>query len=133
MSYDQKNDLKQVVALTTSTISSDTATNGAIIDTMGYKSVTIFLQAGVVTTGDITLTSITESNDSGMAGATTMASEQLIGLPADTKCDATGETSRIGCLPRKRYIRAVYTSANTASLVISSLAVLGRPEHAVVA
>ncbi len=98
-------------------ISTDTTTNGEIIDTAHYDGgimIAFIVYAYVV--GDYTIL-LEESDDSGMAGATAITDDQLIGteatMSAVTALGANGTT--IGFFSTKRYVRPSIVSLNTSS------------------
>jgi hypothetical protein len=118
-------------ALNPQTISSDTTTNGVIIDTLGYQSIEFILQSGVITTGVFTPV-IYESDDSGLSGATAMPTDYLLGtyaLATFTTASADDNACKqVGCLPKKRYVRlSIVTTGSTANGIIGAVAVKGSP------
>lgn len=128
MQRDIYNNTKAVLSLAPVSLSSDTATTGIIIDTQGYEAGKIVLQTGVVTAGDITITKIQESDDSGMSGATDIPSTQYEGA-IGTAVDATNTTVEVGFWRNKRYIQVTYTTANSANLLATSTAEFGVPDY----
>ena len=128
MQKDLYNNAKNVVALKLQTINSDTATVGEIIDTQGFESGMISSVSGVVTAGDIVITSISESDDSGMVGATVIPAERLLG--SATAIAVADTVDEIGFLAVKRYVQVTYTTANSANLTVGSVVALGNPNIA---
>jgi hypothetical protein len=146
--FDLHNYVKTYPALTIQTINSNTATNGAIIDTQYFESLELVILSGTITDGTY-VPSIYESDDSGMAGATAITSDFLIGTTnvveptpsygttvVDPIGDATftgaddNKTARIGVLNKKRYVRLTLTSTVvTTGGVLSAVAVLSHPHH----
>jgi hypothetical protein len=116
------------IALKLQTISSDTATNGEIIDSQGYESLKLITAVGTVSAGDVTVSAIKESDDSGMAGATDVPTARLIGTNATL--DTSDTLDEIGVVLHKQYVRATYTTANSANLVVGSIAELGHAQIA---
>jgi hypothetical protein len=112
------------------TISSDTTTNGIIIDTAGYESLEFVIQTATITLGTITPV-IQESDDSGLADPVTVtdASGFLLGTLADATFAATDDnkTKRIGYAGKKRYVRLSVVTASSANLVVGAVAILGAP------
>lgn len=125
MQRDLYNNAKNVIGLKTQVISADAANVGEIIDTQGFESALISLVTGVVTTGDIVITSIGESDDAGMSGETNIPAARLFGTA--TAITASDTVDEIGFVTTKRYVRVTYTSANTASLTCGSVVTLGAP------
>ena len=112
-------------------INTDTTTNSIIIDTQGYDSGKIILSSGVVTAGDIIISAINESADSGMSGATAIPTERLYGNTlAGTAIDASATVVKIGFVAHYRYMRFVITSANSANLLVNANVELGHAEQA---
>lgn len=112
------------------TINTDTVTAGAIIDTAGYESLEFIVQAGIVTTGDITA-SLQDGDDSGLSDVATVDSAFVLG--DFVTVDTTNQLTRIGVVSKKRYVRMNLTSANSANLLASAIAVLSNPGSAPVA
>ncbi len=119
----------QAIALTPATISSSTTTVGAIIDTKGYSSVTFYLFLGTKTDGTYTPT-LTEGDDSGLSGGTTVAAGSLIGSYAGATPTSTGQIVKLGyiCGPY-RYVRLSVVSATvtTGCTNVGAVVVLGTP------
>lgn len=134
MNKDLYNTTQASISLAPVSISSDTATNGLIIDTLdgsgvsgGFESIAFLTAVGVVTAGDVTI-SIFESDDSGMSGEVAVAAANLIGAYATLDTSAT--TNYVGAVITKRYVRAKYTTDNSANLLVQGTAVLGHPHRA---
>jgi len=145
--FDLHNETKDFVALNIGTISTNTDTDGAIIDTSGFEATKFIIHSGTITDG-VYVPSIYESDDSAMAGATVIAADFLIGttnvtgerpsyatIPVAPVTDATfslaadsNKVARIGCLNKKRYIRLRLTSTGTSSGgILSAVCELGYP------
>lgn len=112
---DIRSDLKQTLALN-AIISSDTTTQGAILDTANFELGLMFALALTVFSAGQADLLIQESDDSGMSGATTVSGDQLIGsLPSLTAVNANGsEYATVGVISNKRYIRASVVSTDSA-------------------
>jgi len=150
--FDLHNYVKSASALNIQTISTNTATNGNIIDTQGFESLEFIIFAGTITDGTY-VPSIYESDDSGMSGATAITSDFLIGTTnvveptpsygtpvVDPIADATftgaddNKVARIGALNKKRYVRLTLTSTSVSSGgTLSAIAVQSHPHHVVTA
>ncbi|WP_354670537.1 hypothetical protein, partial [Aquibium sp. ELW1220] len=108
---------------------------GAIIDRLGYDSLTYAIATGTLSDADATYTVLLEeSNDSGMSGATAVADADLIGTEAAagfTFAD-DGETRKLGYVGNARYTRLTITpaAANSGDSPIAAMAILGRPHSA---
>lgn len=128
--------IEQLNAFDIQTISSDTTTNGEIIDTQGYDSVTFLFQTGTVTDGDYTVL-IQEGDEDDLSDAAAVADADLtateasVSFTADTDDNAV---SKIGYLGNKRYVRFNVVSTNTSSgAVVGAQAILSHPANAPVA
>jgi len=145
--FDLHNETKDFVALNSTTIAANTDTDGTIVDTLGFEATKFIIHSGVITDG-VYVPSIYESDDSGMAGATVITSDFLIGTtnvtgdrpdyaatPVAPITDATfslaadsNKVARIGCLNKKRYVRLRLTSTGTTfGGVLSAICELGYP------
>jgi len=133
MQKDLHNNVDDRVALNIQAISTNTTTAGAIIDTAGYESIEFVVQSGTITDGTYTVL-LQEDTDSGLATATTVATDYTIGtLPAFVATD-DNVTKRIGCVPTKRYVRLSLVSTGvTTGGTLGAVAVLGHPLQAPVA
>ena len=128
---DQANSITPRPVLAPAVGTDDTALVGAIIDRLGYDSLTYLIQTGTLADAGATWTVLLEeSDDSGMSGANAVADIDLIGTEAlagfnqatDLKC------LKLGYVGNKRYTRLTITpSGNASAAPISSMALLGRP------
>jgi|VirMetMinimDraft_7_1064189.scaffolds.fasta_scaffold07310_5 hypothetical protein len=127
MERDLVNNTTTLVAVPAQVVSGDGAIVGAIIDTLGYEAGKFSVATGAVTTGDIALTSIEESDDSGMSGSTVIPAERLIAF--DTTAITTANTvAEGGFVATGRYVRLTVTGANTASFLAGATCELGAPD-----
>ena len=118
-----------VVALNTSAISSDTTTNGVIIDTAGYESILFVIQSGTLADGTYTPL-IQEGNDSGLSDAASVADGDLTNTEASVAFAATDDNAvkSIAYVGDKRYVRLNIVSASTSSGgTLGAVAVKGNP------
>lgn len=131
--FDQKNELKDVNAFDIQSISTDTTTNGEIIDLQGFEACTFVFQTGTVTDGDYTVL-IQEGDDSGLSDAAAVADADLVGTEADASFSADtddNKVSSIGYIGSKRYVRFNVVSTNTSTgATVGAIALLGRPHSA---
>ena len=104
------------VALGCIVINTDNTTTSVIIDTAGFESGKFVLFTGVITAGDVTITKIQESDDSGMSGATDIPTARLIGT-AGTAITVAETTHELGFVAdtKMRYVQATFTTANSAN------------------
>lgn len=110
----------------------NTAIVSAIIDTMGYESVTLVLVTGTNTDADVTFTVLVEDGDnSGLSDNAAVVDAQLLGTEAlagfafgdDVEC------RKIGYVGNRRYVRMTVTPANNAAgnIFLAGVAILGHP------
>lgn len=101
-----------------------------ILDTLGAGSAMLAFQTGTLTDADATFAELLEeSNDPAMAGANTVAANDLIGTGALASFNFADdvECRKIGYIGNKRYIRATITPANnTGNLFLAGMWILGR-------
>lgn len=110
----------------------DTAIASNIIDTQGFNSCTLFYHTHGLTDADATATGVlTESNDSGMSGATAVADDHLLGTEAGLGLTFADDAKvhKLGYRGTKRYIQLTITpSGNGAgNWAASGVVVLGHP------
>ena len=124
-----KSTTTQVVALNTTAISSDTTTNGVILDTAGYESILFVIQSGTLADGTYTPL-IQEGDDSGLSDAASVADADLTNTEASVAFAATDDNAvkSIAYVGDKRYVRLNIVSASTSSGgTLSAVAVKGNP------
>jgi hypothetical protein len=117
------------VALNNQAISTDTTTNGNIIDTRGYESVLFVMQSATLTDGTYTPL-IQEGDDSGLSDAAAVADADLTDTEAGQAFAATDDnaTKKIAYVGSKRYVRLNIVSASTSSGgTLGAVAILGHP------
>lgn len=118
-----------VAAVTDNTVQTST-----ILDTYGYGSAMLGLITGTLTDADATFAvALTESNDSGMAGANAVAAADMIGTLALASFDFSADNvcKKLGYIGGKRYLQATITpAANTGNLFVAGIWILGKPVHA---
>jgi hypothetical protein len=109
------------VALNTQAITTNTTTNGVIIDTLGFESVTFAIQSGTITDGTYTPT-IFESDDSGLSGSNAVDSSFLIPTDGTALSGAvfsgaadSNKSKRFGYVGHKRYVRISEASTGVTS------------------
>jgi hypothetical protein len=132
-SKDLFSNIRPFVALDIATISTDTTTEGNIIDTQGYEGVVVGLITGTVTDGDYAI-QLTDGDDSALSDeavvtdANLLGTEALASFTADTDDD---KISKLGYIGIKRYIRVEIVSTNTSSgAVIGAWGILGNARSA---
>lgn len=131
-SRDLHNNIEPKVALNSAAITTNTTTNGVIVDTAGFESVEFVILSAALTDGTYT-PSITEGDASDLSGGSATATADLIGTVAGATFAATDDNTvkRIGYKGSKRYVRLNLTSAGTTSGgTLGAIAVLGHPHDA---
>lgn len=114
MEYDLKHHVKPVIALKIADYSG--ATDGQIIDTVGYESLTFVVATGTVTSASVIKIEHGEKDD--LSDATAVDAEHLLdALPsiADTDDDVTKWFGYIG---KKRYVRVSFVSGSATMGVV---------------
>lgn len=109
----------------------------SILDTLGYESVELVLQTGTLADADATFTvAMTQSNDSGMAGAIAVSQVvdggDTLGTLAQASFTFANDNAcfKVGYSGIYRYIQATVTPANnTGSAQITGVWVLGHPAY----
>lgn len=128
MHKDLYNNAKTVIAVEATLITSDGDTVGVIIDTDNFESGKISLIVNLLTTGDVTISKIQESADSGMSGATDIPAARLIGTAVAVT--AINTLNELGFVSTERYVQVTITGANTSVLSFISLCELADPSSA---
>ena len=110
-------------------------TSGAVIDTLGYDSLTFVLHTDAIAAADLNAQLlINEDTAIGMGSSNVVADADLIGTEALTQIGvgAVGDRAkRIGYKGNKRYVRCdLVVTANTGTDVVGCVAVLGHPTTA---
>jgi hypothetical protein len=113
------------VALAPVVLAADTTTTSVTIDTRGYESLVLSVVAGIVSAGDVVISAVSESADSGMSGSTAVPAARLIGTLAATAADTTNDVASVGVVANLRYVNCVLTSDNSCNMLISIIAKLG--------
>lgn len=130
---DLKNDLKAMVALKPTALSTTTDLVGSIIDLQGFDSCMFHVITPDIASVDLAAQLLIEHGDAAnLSDASAVADADLIGLESDTAIGpATNGNSnlKVGYKGTKRYVRATLdVSANAAGTdVIACSAVLGLP------
>ena len=127
---DLKNDVALLVAFKIQTVSTNTTTNGEIIDLQDYEGCTFVFQTGTVTDGDY-LPLIEESVNSDLTSSNVVVDGDLIGTESNagfTADDDDDKISTLGYRGSKRFVRFAVVSTNTSSgAVIGANVILSHP------
>jgi hypothetical protein len=129
---DLHNEVKVSKALATTAISSDTNTDGEVIDMAGYKSCEFVILSATLTDGTYT-PAVLESDASDMSGATAAAAADLLGTVAGATFAAAndGAVKKLGYRGSKRYVKLRVTSASTTSGgTVSAVCIQSEPAYA---
>lgn len=121
---DLKSNITTASAFDIQAITTDTTTNGNIIDLQGYNGATIILHSGTLTAGAFT-PKIEDGDDSGLSDAAEVSDTFLIGTEAEAAFAATDDdaTRRIGYVGNKRYLRLSVVSASSANGTMSAIVI----------
>lgn len=124
---DMHNNQAATQALDYQEITSDTNTDGDIIDTQGFEGCEFTLQGATITDGTFTL-AVRQGDDSGLSDATTASGSEVLGSEAVT---ASNTVAQIGYVGNKRYVQLrVVSTATTSGGFVAGTAALGHPLHA---
>jgi len=120
------NKVESVLALSPQAITTDTTTNGEIIDMKGFESLLFIVASGTLTDGDYAF-KIEHGADSGLSDAADVPAELLVDNSADyhPANDAGGDVSfadsdddtvkEMAYIGEKRYVRLSLVSTSTSS------------------
>lgn len=129
--YDIHTELQADNALDATTIATDTATNGEIIDTALFDSLEFIPRTGDYTDGDYAF-SMEHGDDSGLADASAVTAEETIGVAA-VLAEANAVT-RVGYIGKKQFVRLITDSTNTSTGAdLSAIAIQSNAHHMPVA
>lgn len=111
---------------------SDTARVSAIIDTLGFESVTLVLINGTNTDADATFAVLVEDGDDvALADNATVAAAELLGTAALAGFTFAEDVTcrKIGYIGHKRYVRVTVTPTgnNSGNWFMAGVAILGHP------
>lgn len=133
--FDIESNLQPRVALA-ATITTDTDTDGEIIDTADYElGLVFYLDVTAYTAGNYEL-QLFESDDSGMAGATQIVAPAI--LPTDLGANSISASAlvaagavlqKIGAYSNKRYVRPRIVSTTTGAGATIRVTVVQKGEY----
>ena len=128
----RSNIMQQYVIGPDTSVSNNDNTIGAIVDRLGYESLTYIIQTGTIEDSDATLTPVLlECAVSDCSDNTIAAAGNLIGTIAGATFAATGDNAvkSIGYSGSKRYTRLIITpGANTGAARFNAIGILGHPK-----
>lgn len=126
-----KRDVAQDIALNIQAISTDTTTDGVVIDLQDYDSALFTMMAGTITDGDYALqleesaTGAFSGEENVVADSDLDGTEALASFTADDDDNKLGTVAYIG---EQRYVRASVVSTNTSTgATVGVLVTLGHP------
>ena len=129
---DLMNNIDSVGAVTAvSGVADNTAIVSAIVDKLGFDSLTFLIATGSLADADATFVVLVEDgDDSGLSDAAAVADAYLLGTEALATFlfSDDGAVRKIGYIGPKRYCRVTITpAANTGIAAIAVIPVLGHP------
>jgi hypothetical protein len=124
MKFDTVNGQSVANALNTAAITTNTTTNGVIIDTQGYQGLTFLLNVGARTDGTFAV-SLQHGDAANLSDAATPAADDVLGA---ISLNAAQTYGKIGYVGNKRYVRMqVVSTGVTSGATVGGTALLGRP------
>lgn len=124
-------------AISPQAVADDTPLVSAVIDRQGFEALEFVISTGTLSDADATFTALVEEGDvATLTDAAAVSDGDLLGSEAAASFDHGDGDSvfKIGYRGYKRYVRLTITpSGNTASALISAIAVLGGPRLAPIA
>lgn len=125
---DSKNSLKFVPVHSPGAVSDNTPQVGAIVDRLGFESLTYLIQTGIIADADATFTVLLEEGDQDdLSDAAAVADDNMIGTEAAAgfAFDDDNAVRSLGYIGTKRFTRLTITpSGNGAAANVSAAAVL---------
>lgn len=119
---DIRSNVKQTVALT-AIISTNTTTNGAVLDTADFELGLMFAVAISAFTDGVYTLLLEEDDVIGFGSSSVISGDQLIGsLPAPIAASAQGtDLGTVGVISNKRFVRASIVSSGTSTGATASV------------
>lgn len=131
-SQDLHNKIKTSVGLDIAAITTDTTTNGNIIDTQGFESLEYILVSATITDGDY-VPAMVHGDAANLSDAAAVPTDFIVGSYADasfTEDTDDNQTRRVGYVAHKRYVRLDIASTSTTSGgTLGAIAVLSNAHH----
>jgi len=134
LSIDLHSNVSVTSGLNNIAISSDTTTDGPIIDTAGFECLEFAIQPGAITDGKY-VASILQGDVATLTDAAAVPAAELRGTAPEWFANSPNTAKRFGTVGKKRYQRLRITSTGTTAglAAIAAVAVLGNPHHGPVA
>jgi len=129
MEMDLHHRIKGEAAVDFTSISTDTTTQGNILDTKGYESLDLMGIATGISDGEYTL-KVEEGDESDLGDAQDVPADNILGSLFQIDEYKDNSPLRTGVISKKRYIRAslVSTNTDTGVVIIGVIAVFGHPK-----
>jgi hypothetical protein len=125
------NNINPKFGVLATTTSDNTAQVSAVVDTLGYESVTYVIAAGILADADATFAvTVDEGNQANLSDASAVASTDLLGTTALASFTFANDNQcfKIGYVGNKRYVRVTVTPTNnTGSAPIAGVWIMGQP------
>lgn len=131
MNKDLHNNIFVVMSLTQTDITTNTTTVGTrITDSSTFEAMEFVPMSGALAGGNFEIL-IEEGEESNLSDAVPVPANFLIGTPAEATLSVPNQIKRIGCLTKKRYVRASIVSTGVSgSNLISIMAIVAHPHSA---
>lgn len=127
MEYDLHNSVLQKVALDIQDISTDTDTDGNVIDTLGFESIEFIATIGVTNAGTYTLR-LEDSDTGAFAGEEAEIDTELVLGVQPVLLDTTDTAVRLGTITKKQFVRLTLVSAGSSGAnFLGAVAILSNP------
>lgn len=131
-SHDLFHNVVTLPALNFQTISTNTTTVGAIIDTAAFYSLTFAIQSGTITDGAYAI-KIEEGDAADLSDAVVVPADFILGSLAGAGFVAANDNAvhKVGYVGKKRYARlSVVSTSVTTGGAFGAIAILSDPRHA---
>ena len=127
--HDLFSNVKLTNALNGATISSNTTTAGAIIDTQAFNTHLFAIRSSARTDGTFTPL-VQEGDASDLSDAADVADADLVGTEAGAAITAANKSAKVGYKGSKRYIRlSIVSTSVTSGAHLSALCIQGSPKE----
>lgn len=135
MEKDLHSGIKTLIALDVGNITTDTTTDGNVIDTVGFEGLEYSIQSGTITDGTYAL--LLEESDVVTFGGeeTVVPAANILGVLTGFVAANDDVTLRVGSIGKKRFQRLAIVSASTSTggTNFTAQAILGFPKSGPVA
>ena len=127
--FDIHHEITVETALNPQAITTNTTTDGEIIDLQFYEGLELIFASKTVTDGDYVV-NLFESDDSGMSPENAVSSSQVLGSISFAAADDNA-VKKIGYIGNKRYVKpkVVSTNVTTGTDIFSAVAIKFSARH----